>query len=71
MTETRLFLNGRFYYHAWNLVYIDGRWIEADSIFNQIPADPTHVALIVGDISDAVEVMQFVRNITLEIMDAR
>jgi len=66
-----VYARGTFYYHAWNLVYIDGRWIEADSIFNQIPADPTHVALIVGDISDAVEVMQFVRNITLEIMDAR
>ena len=36
--ETGLvYLNGRFYYHAWNAVYLD-RWITADSLFGQLPA---------------------------------
>ena len=37
-------LRGRFYYHAWNSVFL-GRWITVDSLMNQIPADVTHISL--------------------------
>ncbi|MGD2272261.1 MAG: transglutaminase-like domain-containing protein [Desulfobacterales bacterium] len=42
-----VYLNGRFYYHAWNLLYL-GRWITADSLFNQLPADVTHIRFTTG-----------------------
>ncbi len=42
-----VYLNGSFYYHAWNSVYL-GRWITADSLFQQIPADVTHIRLVSG-----------------------
>lgn len=37
-----------FYYHAWTEVWL-GRWVSADSVFGQLPADATHVKLVVGD----------------------
>jgi hypothetical protein len=41
--ETGLvYLNGRFYYHAWNLLHV-GSWITADAVFGQLPADVTHI----------------------------
>jgi hypothetical protein len=46
--ETGLvYLNGRFYYHAWNLLYL-GRWITADAVYGQLPADVTHIRLASG-----------------------
>ena len=46
--ETGLvYLNGRFYYHAWNVLYL-GRWITVDAIYNQLPADVTHIRLATG-----------------------
>jgi transglutaminase-like putative cysteine protease len=46
--ETGLvYLEGRFYYHAWNLLYL-GRWVTADASFGQLPADVTHIRLASG-----------------------
>ena len=42
------YLNGSFYYHAWNSVYL-GKWITADSVFNQFPADVGHIRLADGE----------------------
>jgi len=63
--------NGNFYYHAWNLVYIYGRWVDVDSTFGQFPADATHIILAIGDISDGIEIMQFLKNIKIKIVEAR
>lgn len=60
-----------FYYHAWNLVHCDGAWIPVDSTFGQFPADATHIMLAVGDISDAIDIMQFLRNIRIQVVEAR
>src|SRR4030042_5205723 len=40
-----VYLKGRFYYHAWNLAYV-GRWITVAALFNEIPADVTHIRLV-------------------------
>ncbi len=63
--------NGNFYYHAWNLVYIEDKWVDVDSTFNQFPADATHIILALGDISDSIEIMQFLRNIKINILDTK
>jgi Transglutaminase-like superfamily len=60
-----------FYYHAWNLVHVDGAWVAIDSTFGQFPADATHIVLAVGDISDGIEIMQFLRNIRIQVVEAR
>jgi transglutaminase-like putative cysteine protease len=46
--ETGLvYQDGRFYYHAWNLLYL-GRWITADAVLGQLPADVTHIRITSG-----------------------
>jgi transglutaminase-like putative cysteine protease len=61
-----VYLNGRFYYHAWNLLYL-GRWITADSLFGQIPADVSHIRLATGELKDQLNLMSMIGNIHLEI----
>jgi hypothetical protein len=36
-----------FYYHAWSELWLGG-WVSADAVFDQMPADATHVKLIEG-----------------------
>jgi len=65
--ETGLaYLNGRFYYHAWNLLYL-GRWITADSVFNQIPADVTHVRFTTGSLKQ-LDLMSIIGKIKLTVI---
>lgn len=42
-----VYQRGRFYYHAWNVLYLGG-WITADSVTGQLPADVTHLRLVRG-----------------------
>lgn len=41
---------GRFYYHAWAEVLLDGRWITVDPTWGQFPADVTHLRFVRGDL---------------------
>ena len=36
-----------FYYHAWTELWL-GAWVSADSVFDQMPVDATHVKLVEG-----------------------
>ena len=40
-------VNGRFYLHAWTDVYL-GRWVPADAMLGQFPADASHIAFLTG-----------------------
>jgi transglutaminase-like putative cysteine protease len=42
-----VYLKGRFYYHAWNVLYL-GTWITADSVMGQLPADVSHIRFVRG-----------------------
>jgi hypothetical protein len=61
-------LRGRFYYHAWNSVFL-GRWITADSLMNQIPADVTHITLSHGNPENQFEILGAVGNIGISILE--
>ncbi len=63
-----VYLEGRFYYHAWNEAYI-GKWIPIDSTFGQIPSDATHIKLIEGDISKSPDILKVVGKIRLEVIE--
>ncbi len=39
---------GEFFFHNWNEVFADGKWISVDSTFNLIPADSSRITLIYG-----------------------
>ena len=61
-------LRGRFYYHAWNSVFL-GRWITVDSLMNQIPADVTHISLSRGNPENQFEILGAIGNIGISILE--
>ena len=63
-----VYLEGRFYYHAWNEVYI-GRWVPVDSTFGQMPSDATHIKLIEGDISKSPDILKVVGKMKLTVVE--
>ncbi|MBU0987116.1 MAG: transglutaminase-like domain-containing protein [Proteobacteria bacterium] len=63
-----VYLNGRFYYHAWNLLYL-GRWITVDPLFGQIPADVTHIRFSSGSQKQQLDLMSIIGKIKLIIVD--
>jgi hypothetical protein len=65
-----VYLNGRFYYHAWNLMYL-GRWVTADALFGQIPADATHIRFSSGKPEQQLDLMNIMGKVTLKIVSSQ
>ena len=63
-----VYLNGRFYYHAWNVLDLN-EWITADSLMGQIPADVTHIHLIRGGIDQQVDLIGVIGKIEITILE--
>ncbi len=64
-----VFLNDRFYYHAWNAVLLDN-WTSVDALFNQFPADVTHIRLGKGKGGEGFDLMGIIGRIKIEIVGA-
>lgn len=50
------FHEGAFYYHAWNEVCIDNRWISLDTTKNQFPADLSHIRFVIGETKEQIRI---------------
>lgn len=61
-----VYLNRAFHYHAWNKVYIDGKWIPVDPTFGELPANPTHVQFNEGDLAEQAKVLNIVGKINFD-----
>jgi hypothetical protein len=64
-----VYQNGRFYYHAWNILYLD-QWITADTAMGQFPADVTHVRFVRGTESQ-IDLMSLIGRLDIEILEVR
>ena len=62
-----VYLNGRFYYHAWNLLYL-GKWITVDSLLGQLPADVTHMRFSNGEPGQQLDLLSMIGKIKLKII---
>lgn len=62
-----VYLRGRFFYHAWNRVYL-GRWITVDTLFGQLPADVTHIRLAEGSPDQQLDLMSVIGRARLHIL---
>lgn len=60
-------LNGRFYYHAWPEVWLDG-WVAVDPTFGQAPADASHLRFLVGGLERQVELVRLIGRLKLEVI---
>jgi hypothetical protein len=63
-----VYLNGRFYYHAWNLLYV-GQWITADSVFGQIPADAARIRFASGNPQSQLELLPVIDRVGIEVIE--
>lgn len=61
-----VYQNGRFYYHAWNVLHLGG-WITADAVMGQLPADVTHIRFVRG-MEQQVDLMGVIGKVKLEIL---
>ena len=57
-----VYADGGFYYHAWNELWLE-RWMSADAIFGQMPADATHVKFLEGGPERHLELAEIVGRI--------
>ena len=65
-----VYLNGRFFYHAWNLVDLGrGDWITADALFNQLPADVTHIRLASGAQEDQLNILGLIGKLGITLLE--
>jgi len=62
-----VYLKGRFYYHAWNLMYL-GQWVTADSLFGQLPADVSHLRFATGSSSQQLDLMGVIGRVQLTVI---
>ena len=62
-----IYLNGRFYYHAWPEVYL-ADWVAVDPMFDQYPADAAHLRFAIGGLARQVELFPLVGRLTLEVL---
>ena len=60
--------DGTFYYHAWNEVCIDGKWISLDTTSNQFPADVSHIKFVEGETIEQVKIGALLGRLTIEIL---
>jgi hypothetical protein len=65
-----VYLNGRFYYHAWNLLYV-GKWVTVDSLFGQIPADITHIRFSGGISENQLDLIGVVGKVKLIVIEPK
>jgi transglutaminase-like putative cysteine protease len=63
-----VYLNGAFYYHAWNEVLLD-RWVPVDATFGEFPAGALRVRLAEGEISKQAEILGLVGRLQIKILE--
>lgn len=62
-----LYLDGRFYYHAWAEVYL-ANWIAVDPMFDQFPADAAHLPIATGGLARQIELVPLVGRLKPEVL---
>ncbi len=65
-----VYQRGRFYYHAWNVLYL-GEWITADATLGKMPADVTHIRLVRGGADRQVDLMGVIGKLKLDILETK
>jgi len=66
-----VYVQGRFLFHAWPVVAIDGEWVDVDPSLNQFPADATHIAFVSGDFENLTNLIPVLGNIEITVLEQR
>ncbi|MGA3207068.1 MAG: transglutaminase-like domain-containing protein [Syntrophales bacterium] len=63
-----VYQRGRFYYHAWNVLFI-GAWVTADAVMDQMPADVTHIRFARGEADQQIDLIGVIGKVRLTVLD--
>lgn len=63
-----VYKDGRFYYHAWPAVYLDG-WHPFDPTFGQQTTDAVHIKLLEGGFERQADLMRVVGKISVTVLE--
>lgn len=63
-----VYQKGRFYYHAWNVLYL-GTWVTADAVMGQMPADVTHIRFVRGEADRQIDLMGVIGKVKLNVLE--
>jgi transglutaminase-like putative cysteine protease len=67
-----VYLDGRFYYHAWPEVYLGGGgggdWVAVDPTLGEFPADAAHLRFAIGGLARQVELARLLGRLKLEVL---
>lgn len=64
-----VYRNGFFHFHAWPEVWF-GKWTPVDPSLAQFPADATHIPLKQGTLEDLISIVDDLKKIKIEILEA-
>jgi len=64
-----VYRKGYFYFHTWPEVWLDG-WVPVDPTFFQFPADATHIPLVEGTLDEIVSIVEDLKTVKIEILEA-
>jgi hypothetical protein len=64
-----IYRDGYFYFHTWPEVWFD-KWIPVDPTLAQFPADVTHIPLKEGALKDITTVVDDLKEVNIEILEA-
>lgn len=64
-----VYRDGYFYFHTWPEVWFD-KWIPVDPTLAQFPADVTHIPLKDGTLKDITSIVNDLKSINIEILEA-
>jgi hypothetical protein len=59
-------VRGRFYYHAWPEIWLNGAWVAVDPTLGQFPADASHIRFLVGGLARQVDLIRLIGRLQLE-----
>lgn len=65
-----VYANDAFYYHAWTELWL-GAWVSADSVFDQMPVDATHVKLVEGGPEQQLALAGLIGKLTFRVEEGR
>jgi len=60
-------LDGKFYYHAWPEIYLNG-WVAVDPTFGQFPADAAHLRFTIGGLGRQADLLRLMGNLQIELL---
>lgn len=66
-----VYLDGRFLYHAWPVVFLEGEWIAIDPTLGQSIADATHITLLEGDFNNLTELIPLLGRVTIRVIEQK